>query len=104
MNTKVLCTWLGLPDWPPDHYALLGLKPGDNDAARLEQTVHERMARLRCYQISYPEEATEGMNRLAQAFICVSEALAKAPCPACEPAAKKVSDETLTHLDADSKT
>src|SRR5947209_13213556 len=104
MNAKVLCNWLEIPDWPPDHYALLGLKPGEQDAACIERHVHERMARLRCYQISYPEEATEGMNRVAQAFICVSEALAKAPCPKCEPATKKISDDTLTHLATDSKT
>src|SRR5947209_18440430 len=77
MNAKVLCNWLEIPDWPPDHYALLGLKPGEQDAACIERHVHERMAKLRCYQLSYPEEATEGMNRLAQAFICLTEALAK---------------------------
>jgi len=104
MNTKVLCTWLELPNWPPDHYALLGLKPGESDSARLEQNVHERMTRLRCYQLSHPEEATEGMNRLAQAFICVSETLAKVPCAKCEPSTKKASDDTLTHLVADGKT
>src|SRR5262249_35066454 len=32
---------------------------------------------LRCYQLSHPEEATEGMNRVAQAFICLTEALAQ---------------------------
>jgi len=77
MNSKILCNWLGILDWPPDHYSLLGLKPGEEDAARIEHQVHERMAKLRCYQCSYPEEATEGMNRLAQAFICLTDALSK---------------------------
>ncbi len=75
MNPKILCTCLGLPDqtWPPDHYALLGLAAGEEDLARIEQQVQDRMAKLRCYQLSHPEEATEGMNRLAQAFICLTE-------------------------------
>src|SRR5262249_39855260 len=77
MDAKILCRWLGIADWPPDHHALLGLKPGEEDSARVEQRVHERMAKLRCYQLSHPEEATEGMNRLAQAFICLTEALSK---------------------------
>src|SRR5436309_2710227 len=77
MNSKILCNWLGIEGWPPDHYALLGLKPGEGDALRIEQRVQERMAKLRCYQLAHPEEATEGMNRVAQAFICLTEALAK---------------------------
>jgi len=79
MNSKILCNWLGIMDWPPDHYALLGLKPGEGNASCIEQHVQERMAKLRCYQLSYPDEATEGMNRVAQAFICLTDALAKAP-------------------------
>ncbi|MBI3411608.1 MAG: hypothetical protein HY040_25040 [Planctomycetes bacterium] len=80
MNSKILCGWLGLPDkqWPPDHYALLGLKQGESDLANIEKTVQERMSKLRCYQLSHPEEATEGMNRVAQAFITLMEAAAKA--------------------------
>src|SRR5437763_14069493 len=76
MNLKLLCTWLGLPGdscWPPDHHALLGLAPGANDPKHVEQKVQERLAKLRCYQLSHPEEATEGMNRLAQAFIALTE-------------------------------
>lgn len=75
MNPKILCTWLGLPDknWPPDHYVLLGLSPFEGDMARIEQQVQDRMGKLRCYQLSHPEEATEGMNRIAQAYICLTE-------------------------------
>jgi hypothetical protein len=89
MNSKIICNWLGITDWPPDHYAMLGLKPGEKDAASIEQKVHERMARLRCYQLSHPEEATEGMNRLAQAFISLTEALSK-PRPAEKEVEKRV--------------
>jgi hypothetical protein len=103
MNHQILCTWLGLTtkDWPPDHYTLLGLKPDDVDLARIEQCVQERMARLRCYQLSHPEEATEGMNRLAQALICLSEAASKKsmkPAPprnGMPPAVKGVGKETV---------
>jgi hypothetical protein len=80
MKHEGLCGWLGLsPEhWPPDHYTLLGLQPGESDLTRIEQAVHERMARLRCYQCSNPELVTEGMNRLAQAFLCLTDPRAKA--------------------------
>jgi hypothetical protein len=80
MNQNILCTWLGLKDesWPPDPYALLGVDPAETNLGLVEQCVHDRLARLRCYQNSHPEEATEGMNRLAQAFIQVTEALSRA--------------------------
>jgi hypothetical protein len=111
MNAPLLCQWLGLPSqtWPPDPYTLLGLKPGEADSVALEHRVHERMARLRCYQISHPEEATEGMNRLAQAFITLSEACAAVPqTPAATPtmapplgpttSKKRVGDDTAVIL------
>jgi hypothetical protein len=87
MNADFLCTWLGLPTkvWPPDHYTLLGLSAGDVDLPRIERQVQERMAKLRCYQLSHPEEATEGMNRLAEAFISLTEAASKAARPAPPP-------------------
>jgi hypothetical protein len=79
MDHAVVCGWLGLgcKDWPPDHYTLLGLAPGEEDPARIEQKVHERLASLRCYQISHPEQATEAMNFLAQAFMCLTDPEAK---------------------------
>lgn len=77
MDTRLLCCWLGVPDhsWPPDALTLLGLESGEPNLLEVETQVQERMARLRCYQVSHPEEATEGMNRLAQAFIEVTEKL-----------------------------
>src|SRR5271157_3425368 len=79
MKHEAICAWLGLvpQNWPPDHYTLLGLEPGEPDVARIEQRVHERLARLRCYQLSHPEQATEAMNRLAQAFVCLTDPSAK---------------------------
>lgn len=82
MNPSILCTWLGLKEksWPPDPYALLGIGPEEKDVARIEQKVHERLTQIRGYQISHPEEATEGMNRLAQAFIHITDGLSRPEC------------------------
>ena len=83
---ELICTWLGLPrdSWPPDHYRLLGLEPGEGDLALIEQRVNQRLDSVRPYQMMHPEPATEVMNRLAQAFICLTE-----------PAAKRAYDEQL---------
>ncbi len=91
MNKEMLCAWLGLPKavWPPDAWALLGLPHGDHDLPTIEKSVQDRMAKLRCYQLSFPEEATEGMNRLADAFVTLTEAASKkAPPPVQAPEAK----------------
>ena len=79
MNHELICTWLGLEpgEWPPNHYRLLGLKPGESDSALIEQHVHQRLAAVRCYQVRHPDQATEAMNRLAQAFVCLTEPIAK---------------------------
>jgi hypothetical protein len=86
MNHELICSWLGLPAdaWPPDHYRLLGLDPGESDLALIEQRVHSRLDAVRGYQMMHPEPATEAMNRLAQAFVCLTE-----------PAAKKAYDQAL---------
>jgi hypothetical protein len=79
MDRDRIAAWLHLPagDWPPNHYTLLGLTPGESDAAKVELSVHERMEKLRTYQLSYPEDVTEAMNRLAQALICLTDPVAK---------------------------
>jgi len=75
MSKELVCSWLDLPadTWPPDHYALLGLEPGDSDIQRIEEHVHERLMRLRPYQLNHPDEVTEAMNRLAHAFTCLTD-------------------------------
>ncbi len=79
MNGDLLCRWLGLAGkhWPVDAHTLLGVPPGETDLVRIETCVQKRMASLRCYQITHPEEATEGMNRVAQAFVTLSESAVK---------------------------
>ncbi len=86
MSHELICSWLGLPVdcWPPDHYRLLGLQSGESDVAVIEEQVHQRHDSLRRYQMMYPEQATEAMNRLAQAFVCLTD-----------PAAKKAYDEQV---------
>src|SRR5262245_47126193 len=86
MNLQHLRNWLELPDgrWPPDHYALLGLKPGEGSPEQVEERALDRMERLRRYQLPYPEEVTEGMNRLAQALDCL-----------CDPEERRRYDTTL---------
>src|SRR5439155_1288103 len=73
-DVQQICTWLGLPPgcWPPDHYTLLGLPPCEPDIERIEQKIHERLMRLRCYQLSNPALATEAMTCLAKAFDCLT--------------------------------
>src|SRR5262245_38213933 len=75
MDHDLISTWLQLPQgcWPPDHYTLLGLDPHEANAARVQERVDERMAKVRQYQLSYPDAATEAMNRLAQALICLTD-------------------------------
>src|SRR5205823_4124482 len=49
----------------------------ETDIGRIEQQVHERMERVRRYQLLNPEPATEAMNRLAQALICLTDPQAR---------------------------
>src|SRR5438105_7599811 len=79
MSHKLICSWLGLPEetWPPDHYLLLGLERGESDAEFIERQVHERLELFRRYQLTHPEQVTEAMNRLAQAFLCLTDPKAK---------------------------
>jgi hypothetical protein len=77
MSHELICSCLQLsPDrWPPDHYTLLGLEIGEADTRRIEQRVAERMEKLRRYQLTHTDQVTEGMNRLAQALVCLTDPL-----------------------------
>jgi hypothetical protein len=79
VNHDRICTWLGLSEatWPPTHYQLLDLPPGESNRELIEQRVHQRLDALRCYQCTHPEQATEAMNRLAQAMLCLTDPEAK---------------------------
>jgi hypothetical protein len=80
VDTSVICSWLGIPadQWPPDHYTLLGLKQGEKELDLIERAVQQRMETVRRYQIANPDAATEAMNRLAQAFVCLTDEGARA--------------------------
>jgi hypothetical protein len=79
VDYSLLQSWLALPPgpWPPDHYTLLGIGFGQNDPGAIERMVLDRMARLRSHQLLHPELVTEGMNRLAQALVCLTDPPAK---------------------------
>jgi len=79
MSRELICAWLKIPadPWPPDHYALLGLEPGEQDTSRIERNVHQCHECLLRYQLTHPEAVTEAMNRLAQAFDCLSNPTTK---------------------------
>ena len=74
MDYNLLRSWLGLPpgSWPPDHYSLLGLSASFGPAA-IEPRVMLKMDLLRQHQLLNPELVTEGMNRLAQALITLTD-------------------------------
>src|SRR5262245_5577834 len=79
MSRELICQWLKVPDdpWPPDHYTLLGVPPAEKDPARIEQFVEQRMQTVRRYQLTNPEPATEALNLLARAFVCLSDPAAR---------------------------
>src|SRR5437899_5144730 len=79
MSHRLICSCLQLSaaHWPPDHYTLLGLDPREVEPARIEHSVQERMEQLRRYQLTHAEQVTEGMNRLAQALVCLTDPAAK---------------------------
>jgi hypothetical protein len=81
MSVELICSVLELPadGWPPaDHYALLGLRPWEADAGRVEARVQELSARLRTYQLAYPDAVTDALNRLAGALVCLTDPAARA--------------------------
>ncbi len=79
MSHALICTWLAIPEgeWPPDHFCLLGLTPEEATPDRVEQQVHVRLEMVRQYQLLHPELVTEAMNRLAQAYLCLSDPIAR---------------------------
>lgn len=52
--------------------------PGSGDFAEVETRVLDRMEQLRAHQLKHPEAVTEGMNRLAQALVCLTDPVARA--------------------------
>src|SRR5262245_31554406 len=80
MSVELICSVFGLtPDqWPPpDHYALLGLRPWAADAARVEARVEELSSQLRSYQLAHPDAVTDALNRLAKALVCLTDPAAR---------------------------
>jgi hypothetical protein len=79
MSHELICSVLGVPaePWPPDHYTLIGLDPGQADPAAVEARVQHLSVRLRAYQLAHPEDVSEVLNRLAQALNCLTDPSAR---------------------------
>lgn len=75
VDNSIICAWLELSgcQWPPDHYTLLGIARTEADLAAIERQVQHRLEQVRRHQLLHPEAATEAMNRIAQAFLCLSD-------------------------------
>lgn len=88
MNTELLNTWLGLPAgaWPPDDRALLGLPAGTFTAVEVETRALGQMEKLRTHQLVHADLVTEGMNRLAQALIALTDEANRLNAPPARPA------------------
>ncbi|MBX3398910.1 MAG: hypothetical protein KF873_09225 [Gemmataceae bacterium] len=88
MNIGLLREWLSLPagDWPPDDRTLLGLASGPFTADEVEMRALAQMERLRPHQLKHADLVTEGMNRLAQALIALTDEANRANRPAAKPA------------------
>jgi hypothetical protein len=80
MDFELIRQWLDLPPdpWPPDHYVILGVNKARMTSEEVEEQVHRRMEIVRCYQLAHPDEATEAMNRLAQAYVCLTDPINRA--------------------------
>src|ERR1051326_9170997 len=74
MDHRLICEWLRLPPdrWPPDPYQLVGIEPSALTHALLEKRVQQRIELARRYQLAHPDECTEALNRLAQAYVSLS--------------------------------
>src|ERR1051326_5712862 len=74
MDHRLICEWLRLPPdrWPPDPYQLVGIEPSALTHALLEKRVQQRIELVRRYQLAHPDECTEALNRLAQAYVSLS--------------------------------
>jgi hypothetical protein len=72
--------WLNIPPEkrPPTLYQLLGVAPGERDAAALEKAAAQQMEQARKYQLQYATEATELLNAIAQALTTLLDANARA--------------------------
>src|SRR5215210_5302258 len=78
MSHELICNWLGLPagSWPPDHYRLLGLEPGEPDVVLIDQRARQRLDTVRGYQATHPEAAV-AIARLQEALATLTDPAAK---------------------------
>lgn len=102
MNTDLLRIWLNLLPgaWPPEDRTILALANGPVTAAHIEERALAQMEKLRPYQLVDPDLVTEGMNRLAQALIALTDE-ANRPLHASPPSIdREISFEVAESIDA----
>ncbi len=106
MNTDLLRNWLNLPPgvWPPEDRTILALANGPVTASHIEECALAQMEKLRPYQLVDPDLVTEGMNRLAQALIVLTDEANRplAPVAAPPPIDREISFEVAESVDAPS--
>jgi hypothetical protein len=63
--------WFNIPvaRWPLTHYQLLGVSEAEQNARVIEDAAMARSARVRAFQLRYPDEATRVLNEIAQAMV-----------------------------------
>ncbi len=106
MNTELLRNWLNLPPgaWPPDDRTILALANGPATATHIEECALAQMEKLRPYQLVDPDLVTEGMNRLAQALIALTDEANRTLAPVAAPQQidREISFEVAESVDAPS--
>ncbi|HET6879304.1 MAG TPA: hypothetical protein VFI31_04085 [Pirellulales bacterium] len=73
--------WLGIPEGqrPPTHYQLLGISPDEQDRDVINAAMVRHSAYVRTLQVGrYSEEATQLLNELAAAKICLLDPVKRA--------------------------
>ena len=65
--------WLNIPEGerPPNHYLLLGLDRFESDPSTIRQAADERSKAVRPRCLKYPEVATQLLNEIAKARVCL---------------------------------
>lgn len=83
MESDLYSEWLGVPAGPrpPDHFTLLGLKPGTRDPAEIERAAYAQLDKLDVYALTPDRTRREAcqriMNEVAKARLALIEAAAR---------------------------
>src|SRR5687768_2787103 len=73
--------WLDIPvdHRPPTYYDLFGLSLLEEDQARIQQAVLDRLAHVRKYQLSpHGEQAIRLLDEMSKGYVCLTDPALKA--------------------------